>query len=277
MAVSKFLGVSAKDVLNKVGAAVRASDVDGGHFIFARAIFVDALALRLQAPAAVSKSKPLLNTAAQVFSYVFDKLPSLSVYMSTQSYRTESVAIDRRYEFSDEEDKYVVVEMRRSLRVTLLANFASRTFSCWVMPSAGPYLTGWRDLDHFDFLRLDDVLSLIAGFDDSLDAIDAACDEHVNAAARRAKVTAVVRQTSKSVVESVARAAGLKVSFSVKPQNGHLLAAFDMPNRLELSMRIDNVEPAELQAHVNAVVRLAADMAELPKGFTFRRSTSSRG
>lgn len=271
LVVRKFLGVCLDDVFNDVRRAATTSSAATGRYVFARAVFLAILKKCFDEGGGITPRPPLF-TAAQAFSYVFDKLPSMTVYMTCQEYRTQCVAIDRRYEFSDEEDKYIVIDMKRHIRITLMPDFARRVMTFWVMPASGSYLAGWKEFPDFSFDQLDAVLDIISQVNDGLDAIDEAFAYLTTEVAKAEKLARMERQTRESIVVSTASQGGITVSFTSKSAPDRQYAVFNLPSGRQLTLRIDKTAPAELQRQVAAVVRLSACLSELPKGFTLSKT-----
>lgn len=211
------------------------------------------------------------RTTNQIFSHLFDALHFATVYVKSSEYRTQSVAIDRRYEYSDVEDRYIFIDFPRLIRIMIEADFERKRIECYIL-TLDKNLHLWKNYDfkfNVYFSDIDNFVAILKELNESLDQISAENDRLIGEELKKDKSKETVVATNEAIINAQAKLLGLEYNYYETSKLKNRLVVFHLNHFVYPRFRIDNVSPQTVTEYIEKVVALARALDDCPKGITF--------
>ncbi len=211
------------------------------------------------------------STTNQIFSHLFDALPFATVSVKSTEYRTQSVAIDRRYEYSDIEDRFVLIEFSCYIRLLLDPDFVRKKIECSILPldkESHPWKY-YQFRFNIDFRQVDDFVALLSQLNDSFDKISEENDRLIAEEQKAGKKKETISSTNEAVINAKAAELGLELNYYETSKLKYRYVVFHLKHNVRPRFRIDNASPQVITKFLEIVANLAQALDACPKDITF--------
>lgn len=230
----------------------------------------------LQRDAMPTSVEPRLDfkTINDLCAHVDKFVPAANVYQLRADYRVESVAIDRRYDFEDNEERVIVVDNGRHVFVSIEPDFEKKVLEVWrferyaqfdgkpACRRAGNFRASFADID-----KLCTSLNICCVQEN---VMAQEFDSIAVVFARKRKIQEVDRATKMSLIRSIAEEHGLEVSFDdVRDRQKRDYATVKVAQGYTFSFDMKGATPLQVEQYIHSVILIAKEMEKLP---TFRIS-----